>query len=151
MLPVRKYIAHVDADYKRNKVTVCANLTNIYNTFIVRQGRPGPNVNNFFDIDKWLNKFGQCSEENQKSGVEKDLKRMNTLQNFNEEKNVLANKETVNKEGFIHQKAILLPKSLSTQHIPQQARNKHSKRVYANYDKENAVRMFGYRAIFSRR
>jgi hypothetical protein len=36
MLPVRKYIAHVDADYKRNKVTVCANLSNIYNTFIVR-------------------------------------------------------------------------------------------------------------------
>jgi hypothetical protein len=43
---------------------------------------------------------------------------MNTLQNFNEEKSGLANKEAVNKEGFIHQKAILLPKSLSTQHIP---------------------------------
>jgi len=62
LLPVRKYINHVDADYKRNKVTVCANLSNIYNTFIVRHGRPGPNVNNFFDIEKWLAKFG-CLEE----------------------------------------------------------------------------------------
>ncbi len=72
------------------------------------------------------------------------------MQNFNEDKAGLAKQEGVNKEGQIHQKAILLPKSLSTQHIPQQARNKYSKRVYANYDKENAVRMFGYRAIFSR-
>lgn len=57
LLPVRKYIAHVDADYKKNKVTVCANLSNIYNTFIVRSGRPGPNLNNYFDIDRWLAKF----------------------------------------------------------------------------------------------
>jgi len=45
---------------------------------------------------------------------------------------------------------MLLPKTMSTQHIPQQARSKYSKRVYANYDKENAVRMFGYRASFTR-
>lgn len=52
--------------------------------------------------------------------------------------------------GQINQRSILLPKSLSTQHIPQQARNKYSKRIYANFDKENAIRMFGYRAIFTR-
>lgn len=150
MQPVRKYIAHVDADYKRNKVTVCANLSNIYNTFIVRNGRPGPTVNNFFDIDKWLAKFGQI-EEAAKQGAEKDLKRMNTVGNLNEEKSGLTKQDSlVNKEGQVHQKSLLLPKSLSTQHIPQQARNKYSKRVYANYDKENAIRMFGYRAIFSR-
>ena len=81
LLPVRKYISHVDADYKRNKVTVCANLSNIYNTFIVRNGRPGNNVNNFFDIEKWLNKFGnECEEE--KHMAERDLKRINTQANF---------------------------------------------------------------------
>lgn len=140
----------MDADYKRNKVTVCANLSNIYNTFIVRHGRPGPNVNNFFDIDKWLAKFGQIDDA-PKQGFDKDLKRMNTVANLNEEKSGLIKQESmVNKEGQAHQKSLLLPKSMSTQHIPQQARNKYSKRVYANYDKENAVRMFGYRAIFSR-
>ena len=100
--PVRKYIAHVDTDYKRNKVTVCANLSNIYNTFIVRHGRPGPNVNNFFDIDKWLTKFGQWPDELQKPGAEKDLKRIGTMQNFNEDKAGLAKQEGVNKEGQIH-------------------------------------------------
>jgi hypothetical protein len=45
---------------------------------------------------------------------------------------------------------ILLPKTLSTHHIPQQARSKYSKRAFANYDKENAVRMFGYRAVFTK-
>jgi hypothetical protein len=78
MLPVRKYIAHVDADYKKNKVTVCANLSNIYNTFIVRSGRPGPNLNNYFDIDRWLAKF----EKVEAALLEKDLKRMNTMGNF---------------------------------------------------------------------
>lgn len=100
MQPVRKYIAHVDADYKRNKVTVCANLSNIYNTFIVRHGRPGPNLNNFFDIDKWLAKFGQFSDDATKQGADKDLKRMNTVANLNEEKSGLIKQESlVNKEG----------------------------------------------------
>lgn len=48
------------------------------------------------------------------------------------------------------QKMVLLPKTMSTLHIPQQARSKYSKRVYANYDKDNAVRMFGYRAVFTK-
>lgn len=148
MQPVRKYIAHVDTDYKRNKVTVCANLSNIYNTFIVRHGRPGPAVNNFFDIEKWLAKFGQCAED--APSKEKDLKRMNTVGNFNEDKAALLKQESVVNKDATHQRSLLLPKSLSTHHIPQQARSKYSKRIYANYDKENAVRMFGYRAVFSR-
>lgn len=73
MVPVRRYISHVDADYKRNKVTVCANLSNIYNSFIVRYGRPGPGVNNYFDIEKWLSKFGPIDNQ------DKDLKRINTV------------------------------------------------------------------------
>ena len=40
---------------------------------------------------------------------------------------------------------ILLTKSQSTQHIPDNARAKNSKRVYANFDKELSSKMFGYR------
>jgi hypothetical protein len=85
MAPVRRYIAHVDADYKHNKVTVCANLSNIYNTFIVRHGRPGPHLNNFFDIEKWASKFGPLNDE-VKQGFEKSLKRDNTIALIQEEK-----------------------------------------------------------------
>lgn len=104
MLPVRKYIAHVDSDYKKNKVTVCANLSNIYNTFIVRNGRPGPNVNNFFDIDKWLAKFEKLNDASVGQAGERDLKRMNTMGNFfNEDKvNLIKSETVVNKEGQIN-------------------------------------------------
>ena len=40
---------------------------------------------------------------------------------------------------------ILLTKSFSTQHIPDNARAKNSKRAYANFDKELSCKMFGYR------
>ena len=40
--PVRRYQALVDQDYKRNKVTVCAHLQNIFNSFTVRKGRATP-------------------------------------------------------------------------------------------------------------
>ena len=46
---------------------------------------------------------------------------------------------------------ILLTKSSSTQHIPESVRAKNSKRFYANFDKDLAGRMFGYRIIFNRK
>lgn len=136
-------------------MTVCANLSNIYNSFIVRHGRPGPNVNNYFDVEKWLAKFGQLGgDESQKQGFEKDLKRNNTVANINEDKSPgLTKPEPLRdiRDAATHpQKQILLPKTLSTQHIPMQARSKQSKRVYANFDKENAARMFGFRVTFTK-
>lgn len=69
--------------------------------------------------------------------------------NFFPEGNALI--KDIAKEGQPqHQRTMLLPKSMSTHHIPQHARNKFSKRIYANFDKENAVRMFGYRVVFAR-
>jgi hypothetical protein len=38
--PVRRYQMMVDQDYKRNKVTVCAHLQNIYNSWCLKRGRP---------------------------------------------------------------------------------------------------------------
>ena len=38
--PVRGYCNLIDLDYKRNKVTVCAHLSNIFNSFVVKKGRP---------------------------------------------------------------------------------------------------------------
>ena len=40
--PVRRYCHLIDADYKRNKVTVCAHLSNIFNSYVVKRGRPIP-------------------------------------------------------------------------------------------------------------
>jgi hypothetical protein len=37
---------------------------------------------------------------------------------------------------------------MSTEHIPSHQKSKETKRVYANYDKEIAHRMFGYRVNF---
>jgi len=45
----------------------------------------------------------------------------------------------------------LLSKSNSTSHIPDDIRNKNAKRVYAIFDKEIAIKMFGYRILFSKR
>ena len=46
---------------------------------------------------------------------------------------------------------ILLTKSSSTQHIPENVRAKNSKRYYANFDKDLAGKMFGYRVTFARK
>ena len=43
----------VDQDYKKNKVTGCGHLQNIYNSFCVQRGKPTYQMNNYFDIDKW--------------------------------------------------------------------------------------------------
>ena len=45
----------------------------------------------------------------------------------------------------------MLAKSNSTGHIPDNSRSKNSKRAYANFDKDLAVKMFGYRVIFKKR
>ena len=55
--PVRRYQLAVDQDYKKNKVTVCAHLQNIYNSYCVKRGKATPGINNYFDIDKWSNKI----------------------------------------------------------------------------------------------
>ena len=43
-----------------------------------------------------------------------------------------------------------MSKSASTAHVPNDSRAKNLKRIYANFDKELAVRMFGYRVIFQK-
>lgn len=55
--PVRRYQYMVDQDYKKNKVTVCAHVQNIYNSFNIRRGRPTLQMNNYFDIDRWMAKM----------------------------------------------------------------------------------------------
>lgn len=47
----------VDQDYKKNKVTVCAHLQNIYNSYCTKRGKPSHQMSNYFDIDKWINKM----------------------------------------------------------------------------------------------
>ena len=44
----------------------------------------------------------------------------------------------------------LLTKSNSTQHIPLGPKSKEGKRIYANYDKNLASAMFGYRVQFQK-
>ena len=44
----------------------------------------------------------------------------------------------------------LLSKSNSTSHIPESSRAKNLRRVYANFDKDLAVKMFGYRVLFQK-
>lgn len=47
----------IDQDYKKNKVTVCAHLQNIFNSSNVKRGKY-PTINNYFDIEKWLTRMG---------------------------------------------------------------------------------------------
>ena len=75
---------------------------------------------------------------NSGSSPTKELKRVNTLANFTDEK-------AHEKENF------LLSKSNSTAHIPDNTRSKNVKRLYGNFDKDLAVKMFGYRVIFKKK
>ena len=52
---------------------------------------------------------------------------------------------------FVNNNNVLLTKSVSTQYIPDNARAKNSKRVYANFDKDLSCKMFGYRINFRKR
>ena len=134
--PVRRYQYMVDQDYKKNKVTVCAHLQNIFNSFQSKRGKQ-PHLNNFFDIEKWLIRMGEKSLTKESNSPSKEMRRTNTLAqplNFEE--------EPQKRDNF------LLAKSNSTAHIPESSRNKQTKRAYANFDKELAVKMFGYRVVF---
>jgi len=46
---------------------------------------------------------------------------------------------------------LLLSKSNSTTNIPESSRGKNVRRMYANFDKDLAVKMFGYRVLFSKK
>lgn len=69
----------VDQDYKKNKVTVCAHLQNIFNTFVVKRGKATYQMNNYFDIEKWLMKMGDRKEVKDAGSPQKELRRNNTL------------------------------------------------------------------------
>ena len=43
-----------------------------------------------------------------------------------------------------------MTKTASTAHIPLQAKAKEGKRIYANFDKKIAYKMFGYRINFTK-
>jgi hypothetical protein len=53
-VPTRRYCNLLDEDYKINKVTVCAHISHVFNSYIIQRGKPFPNnVPNFFDIERW--------------------------------------------------------------------------------------------------
>ena len=63
---MRRYTHLLDKDYTKNKITICANLSNLYNSFTSRvykasgsiQDRSYPQqLNNFFDFEKWQNEY----------------------------------------------------------------------------------------------
>lgn len=130
----------VDQDYKKNKVTVCAHLQNIFNSFNVKRGKAPPTLNNYFDIDKFINKLqGNPTQGNSPVKDSGAVRRQTTLNiNATDESHVI-------KENF------LLTKSNSTAHIPETSRAKNTKRAYANFDKDLAVKMFGYRVVFRKK
>ena len=98
-------------------------------------------MNNYFDIDKWLNKITGNTEKASKDGSPgKELKRQGTIGNLDG-----SDGQNRDKENY------LLTKSNSTAHIPENARAKNSKRAYANFDKDLAVKMFGYRVNFKKK
>lgn len=138
-MPIRRYQQSVDQDYKRNKVTVCAHLQNIFNSFCVKRGKLPSTITNYIDLEKLQKKFDPNSGKD--SSPAKELRRVNTLANMasNGEENP---KE---KENF------LLTKSNSTMHIPDNVRNKNTKRIYSNFDKDLAAKMFGYRVLFKKK
>lgn len=54
----------VQEDYTKNKVWVCAYISNLYNTYQVSKlfrklemSKTGQSLTNFFDYDKWLSKY----------------------------------------------------------------------------------------------
>ena len=101
-------------------------------------------MNNFFDIEKWLNKMGNQNSEKAASASSptKELRRVNTLAAMMNN----TDEQPRERENY------LLSKSNSTAHIPDNIRNtKNAKRAYGNFDKELAVKMFGYRVIFQKR
>lgn len=51
--PIRYYCSLIDADYTHHCITVSAHMSNLYNSFVVRQGQVAPN---FFDLEKWTEK-----------------------------------------------------------------------------------------------
>ena len=126
----------VDQDYKKNKVTVCAHLQNIYNSYVVKRGRPTLQMNNYYDVDKMNNKY--AAKINAENSPTKDQKRdLSKIANISPEE---PERRTEN---------YLLTKSASTCHIPDNQRaQKIQKRHYANFDKEMAIRMFGYRVLY---
>lgn len=64
--------------------------------------------------------------------------------------NTLAQPFLNQEEDSARKENFLLTKSNSTAHIPENSRNKNAKRFYANYDKDLAVKMFGYRVVFQK-
>ena len=107
--PVRRYQMMVDQDYKKNKVTVCAHLQNIYNSYVVKRGRPTLQMNNYYDVDKMNNKY--AAKINAENSPTKDQKRdLSKIANISPEE---PERRTEN---------YLLTKSASTCHIPDNQR-----------------------------
>jgi hypothetical protein len=134
--PVRRYQNLIDEDYKVNKITVCAHLLNIYNSFVVSQGRNS--TINYFDIDKWNTYQTSLTNKKWKTGKPKapPLPRDISL--------------TFDVQMDRAPQNCLLTKTHSTKHLPLNNKHKDARRAYANFDKELASRMFGYRVDFNR-
>lgn len=154
MQPVRRYIALVAEDFTRNRITVCAHLSNIFNSFSTqyyRDGRMRPphNMNNFFDQERWQLKYDPVAQEQE--GLRKQKTTTNSrLQRIGS--SVIEGDTMYNlgsQGSLIHSGPLLMTKSHSTSHVPQQQKAKTSKRIYACFDTNIAQRMFGYRVNFS--
>lgn len=70
--PVRRYISMVQEDYTRNKIWVCAYLSNLFNSYQVSKlyrkssqtmEKTNLQVNNYFDYDKWLLMYDPQAQE----------------------------------------------------------------------------------------
>lgn len=70
--PVRRYINLVQEDFQRNKILVCANLSNIFNTYQVQRlynsktmamDKQQAHLSNYFDYDKWIKLYDPNSPQ----------------------------------------------------------------------------------------
>jgi hypothetical protein len=149
---VRRYIHLLDKDYTKNKVTVSANLSNLFNSFMCRHYKPSSkdlcpaHLNNFFDFDKWQSEYdNSCDPETSQSPLKSQTtsalkaSRLQRQSGYQPEQNPLPQNQ-----------CNLFTKSSSTHHIPSLQKSRCTKRIYGTFDTAVAHRMFGYRVQFNR-
>ena len=116
--PVRRYITLVQEDYTKNKVWVCAYLSNLYNTFQVgtlyrrsTMHKTQMALNNYFDYEKWLLKYDPQSQEQDQTTNQSPDKKLPA--NMKRQLSQLPEQQTQQRC-----QNNVLSKSLSTSHIP---------------------------------
>ena len=130
--PVKRYQALVQEDYTRNKILVCANLSNLWHSYqtsklfnphTMQMRATSRHLDNYFNLDKWnlLNDTSPADDCATDLAPERESPQKN-----------------------------ILTKSQSTAHIHSLQKTKTTRRVYGCFDTDTAIRMFGYRINFRR-